>query len=111
MDIVLRNPAALGLLALAVPIVLLYLRRRRAPPCEAAPAAIWSRVLAARPGWSRWLAMRDRVSSTAQLFALALIALAAAEPADGGPVCTALILIAAALLSVEGWAFHRRWTN
>ena len=111
MGIVFRNPYALGLLALAVPIVLAYRRRRRVAQCETAAAAIWIRVLAARPGWNRWLAARDRVPLTIQLVALALIALAAAEPALDGPVCEVLLLITAALLGVEAWAFHRRWTS
>jgi len=105
------NPCALGLLALAVPIVLAYRRRRRAAPCETAAAAIWVRVLAARPTWRRWLAVRDRAALAIQLVALALIALAAAEPAADWPLCESLVVAAAALLLIEAWAYQRWWTS
>jgi hypothetical protein len=77
---------------LAIPIVILYLRRLRLPQEQIATGMIWQQVLAeqrARSAWRRW---RRGVSLAVQLAMLALLVFALAEPQIPPPKTIVLII-------------------
>jgi len=77
---------------LAIPIAMLYLRRRRLPREQTATGMIWQQVLAeqrARSAWQRW---RRGVSLAVQLAMLTLLVFALAEPQIPPPKRIALII-------------------
>jgi len=77
---ILANPIALLWGLLAVPVVLLYMRRLRARRETVATGAIWQQVLAEENRRSAWQPFRHRVSLAVQLTGLGLLVLAAADP-------------------------------
>jgi hypothetical protein len=92
MSVTLANPLALWLGLLAAPVVILYLIRVRVPRQQVATGMFWEQVFAAegsRHSWRRW---RRSVSLLAQVVALALVVLAAAEPWWPAPRHSALII-------------------
>ena len=101
------NPAALWWALLAVPIVLLYLRTTRTPRHTVATGFLWAKALEEHKVRSRWRPWRQPVSLALQLAILALIVLATAGPAGRA---TWLLVSAAAILVLESYFFHRRWT-
>src|SRR5687767_5271062 len=74
------NPAALGLLALAIPILLLHVLRPRSEQHTVSSTFLWRNVArpvsAARP----WQRLRPSVLLFLQLLAVAILALAVADP-------------------------------
>jgi Mg-chelatase subunit ChlD/uncharacterized membrane protein len=74
------NPAALGLLALAIPVLLLHVLRPRREQRTVSSTFLWRSVArpvsAARP----WQRLRPSVLLALQLLAVALLALAVADP-------------------------------
>lgn len=94
------NPLALLWGLLAVPIVILYLRRTRLRREPVATSMIWEQVFAAeqaRAAWQRW---RHRVSLAVQLLILALVVVAMADPQIPAPRHIVLILDNSASMNV-----------
>ena len=77
---------------LAVPIVILYLRRMRLRREPVATSMIWERVLAAEGARSAWQRWRKPVSLAVQLILLFLWVLALAEPQIPPPQQLVLII-------------------
>lgn len=77
---------------LAIPIVILYLRRLRLPQEQIATGMIWQQVLAEQRGRSAWRRWRRPVSLAVQLAMLALLVLALAEPQIPPPKTIVLII-------------------
>ncbi len=104
------NPAALWAGLLAVPIVILYLRRPRWRQLPVSAAWFWQDALAAEPTRTVWQPWRGPVSLAVQLTTLALLVLAWADPRCGDVrLWTRLAGAAAALLAVEWSLYQRRW--
>jgi len=104
-----HHPEAWIWALLAVPLVLLHLRRGRSRSVAVAAGFLWEQVLAARPLRSRWLRWRRAVSLVVDLVVLALIVGAMAEPAGGGPGWRYLGGAAVAALTLQWYLFQRRW--
>lgn len=128
-----NNPSAFWWLLLAIPIVILYLRRHPAPRQLTATTAIWQQVLAEQPIRSWWHRWRSSASLAVQLAILGLLVFALADPDPGGLIYLRVIyrqaapvfghrpvtswlwssLLGAAVgaIAVEWCLYHRRWTN
>lgn len=103
------HPTAWLWALLALPLVLVHLRRRQPRRVSLATGFLWEQVLAAGPSWSRWLRWREAVSLATELLVLALLVAAMAEPADGEAWWRCLAASAAALLTFQWYLFQRRW--
>lgn len=104
------NPAALWALLLAVPIVILYLRRSRWRPLPTATPWLWQEALAVEPFRAFWQPWRGPVSLAVQLTILVLLVLALADPRAGDVrLWTRLAGVAAVLVAVEWPLYQRRW--
>jgi hypothetical protein len=104
------NPAALWAGLLAVPIVILYLRRPRWRQLPTNAASLWQEALAAEPARTAWQPWRRPVSLAVQLTTLALLVLALADPCYGHFRPWAWLAAAAAVLLVGEWSlYQRRW--
>jgi len=77
---------------LAIPIVILYLRRLRLPQEQIATGMIWQQVLAEQRGRSAWRRWRRGVSLAVQLAMLALLVFALAEPQIPPPKRIVLVI-------------------
>ncbi|MHC4180853.1 MAG: VWA domain-containing protein, partial [Planctomycetota bacterium] len=87
-----ENPLALLGLLLAVPVVILYLRRIRLRRQPVATNVLWERVFAEQPIRSAWQRWRYPASLAVQLTLLALIVAALADPQIPGPRQIVLII-------------------
>jgi hypothetical protein len=104
------NPAALWALVLAIPVVVLYVRRPRLQQLPTATTALWRKALAAEPARTIWQPWRGPVSLAVQLTMLALVVLALADPYCGHVRLAAWLAAAAAVLAVVEWPlYQRRW--
>ncbi|MEW6473357.1 MAG: VWA domain-containing protein [Actinomycetota bacterium] len=74
------NPAALGLLALAIPIVLLHILRPRRPQIVVGSTYLWKPLAQPVSAASPWQKLRPSLLLILQLLAVALLALAVARP-------------------------------
>jgi hypothetical protein len=77
----LLRPESLVWGLLAIPLVVLYLRRDRIPRHIVAAGSLWQQVLAERTARARWRRWRRLASLAAQLAILFALVLAMAEPA------------------------------
>ncbi len=94
---------------LALPLVLVYLRRR-GPRRVTVPAGfLWERVFAANASRSRWLRWRKAMSLVVELGVLMLLVAVAAEPAGGARWWQYLAATAVAALTLQWFLFQRRW--
>jgi hypothetical protein len=106
------NPAAFCWGLLAIPIVLLYLRKPKPHRESVATGSIWEQVLAeqrARTAWRRW---RHGASLAVQLLILALFVLALAGDCpigENGTVSFIAGVCLAVLLVAEWCLYQRRW--
>ena len=73
-------PIALGLLALAIPIILLYLLRLRREPLVVSSTVLWRRVLEDKAANAPWQRLRRNWLLLLQLLLLALLVLALCRP-------------------------------
>jgi hypothetical protein len=127
MELTFRYPESLTWALLAVPLVLVYIRRDRIPRQVVGTGWLWQRVLADRTVRVRWFRWRRVASLAVQLAVLLMLVLAMAEPVIGptgtvsvgaesisespGAGCWAWLAIAVAMVLVAEWRwFHRRWT-
>jgi hypothetical protein len=110
-----QNPAAFWWGLLAIPIVLLYLRRPTPRRESVATGSIWQQVLGeqrARTAWRRW---RHGASLALQLLILATFVLALAgdcpnfRVGENGTVPFWAAASGAALLVAEWCLYQRRW--
>ncbi|HET9442899.1 MAG TPA: VWA domain-containing protein, partial [Acidimicrobiales bacterium] len=76
----LANPAGLFLLALAVPIVVLHVLRPRRPPVVVSSTWLWEQVTRPVSSATPWQRLRVSTLLVLQLLAVALLALAVAQP-------------------------------
>ncbi|HEV7863250.1 MAG TPA: VWA domain-containing protein, partial [Acidimicrobiia bacterium] len=74
------NPAALGLLALAIPIVVLHILRPRRPEVLVGSTYLWTPLAEPVSAASPWQRLRPSLLLLLQLLAVALLALAVARP-------------------------------
>lgn len=74
------NPAALGLLALAIPIVLLHILRPRRPEVVVGSTYLWKPLAEPVSAASPWQKLKPSLLLILQLLAVALLALAVARP-------------------------------
>ena len=74
------NPAALGLLALAIPIVLLHILRPRRPEVVVGSTYLWKPLSEPVSAASPWQRLRPSLLLILQLLAVALLAVAVARP-------------------------------
>ncbi len=86
------NPLALLWGLLAVPVVILYLRRIRLRREPVATGMFWERVFAEQPIRSAWQWWRHPASLAVQLIVLTLIVTALADPQIPGPRQIVLII-------------------
>ncbi len=86
------NPSALLWGLLAVPVVILYLRRIRLRREPVATDLLWERVFAEQPMRTAWQRWRWAVSLAVQLVVLGLIVMALADPQIPGPRRIVLIV-------------------
>jgi hypothetical protein len=103
------RPAAWFLALLAVPLVLLYLRRRRPRCVSVAAGFLWQQVLAEGASDGRWLRWRTAASFAVELAVLLLIVAAMAEPAGGATWWRYLAAAALTVLTAQWYLFQRRW--
>ena len=108
---VFAHPDAWFWALLAVPLVLLHLRRRRPRRVVVATGFLWRQVLAPGVPRTRWLGWRPVASAAADLAVLMLIVAAMAEPVGERSWPAALTVAALAALTVEAWLFQQRWLN
>jgi len=94
---------------LAVPLVLLYLRRRRPRRVVVAAGLLWEQVLASHAARSRWLRWRKPMSLAVEVVVLMLLVAAMAEPAGGASWWRYLAASAVAALMLQWCLFQRRW--
>lgn len=88
----LAHPYALLWALMAVPILLLYRRRIRAPRQSVATAMFWEQVFAEDGARSRWQPRRHSVSLAVQLTLLSLFVAAMSDPLIPGPQHVVLIV-------------------
>ncbi len=88
----LTYPKALFLAVLAVPIVLVYLRRARPRRRSVAAGFLWEQVLGAPGRRSAWWTYRHPVSLGVQLVVLAMLVVALAGPRFGAPATVVLLV-------------------
>jgi hypothetical protein len=81
----LTYPAALGWALLAIPLVLLYVRREPVRREVTSTGAIWQQVFAAHRFRARWQRWRHPASLVLHLLILGLIVLALAQPETAPP--------------------------
>lgn len=93
------NPKALILAALAVPVVLLYLRRVRPARRSVATGFLWEQVFGASERRSAWWPYRHPVSLCVQLAVLAMLVLALAGPRVHAPATLVLVIDNSASMS------------
>ena len=73
-------PTALGLIALAIPIIIFYMLRLRRQPAQISSLLLWQRVLQDHVANAPWQRMRRNLLLLLQLLILALLVLALARP-------------------------------
>ena len=73
-------PAALGLSALAIPIIIFYMLRLRRQPVQISSLMLWQRVLQDQAANAPWQRVRRNLLLLLQLLILALLVLALARP-------------------------------
>ena len=93
------NPNAMIWGLLAVPIVILYLRRIRPPRHSVATGPLWGKIYPAEQSDSVWWWLRHVLSLGTQLLILALLVLALAEPHFRPPRRVVLVVDASASMS------------
>jgi len=93
------NPEALILAALALPVVLLYLRRVRPVRRSVAAGFLWEQVFGAPERRSAWWMYRHPVSLCVQLAVLGLLVVALAEPHVRPPATLVLVIDNSASMS------------
>ena len=76
----LANPAALGLLALAIPVLLLHVLKPRREQRTVASTFLWRSVAQPVSAAKPWQRLRPSVLLLLQLLAVALLAVAVADP-------------------------------
>jgi Mg-chelatase subunit ChlD len=74
------NPTALWLLALAIPVLLLHVLRPRRQPLEVASTFLWEAVSTPVSAASPWQKLKPSILLLVQLLAVALLAVAVAQP-------------------------------
>jgi len=82
----LLTPAGLALLALAVPILLLYMLKLRRKPVPVSSILLWTRLLRDQQANTPWQKLKRNLLLFLQLLILAALALAFARPAWPTPV-------------------------
>ncbi|MEM7033297.1 MAG: VWA domain-containing protein [Chloroflexota bacterium] len=73
-------PAALGFIALAIPIIIFYMLRLRRQPMPISSLLLWQRVLEDQAANAPWQRLRRNLLLLLQLLLLALLVLALARP-------------------------------
>jgi hypothetical protein len=73
-------PAALGFIALAIPIIIFYMLRLRRQPAPISSLLLWQRVLQDHEANAPWQRVRRNLLLLLQLLLLALLVLALARP-------------------------------
>ncbi len=73
-------PTALGLIALAIPIIIFYMLRLRRQPAQISSLLLWQRVLQDHAANAPWQRVRRNLLLLLQLLILALLVLALARP-------------------------------
>lgn len=73
-------PAALGLAALSIPIIIFYMLRLRRQPAQVSSLLLWRRVLQDHQANAPWQRLRRNLLLLLQLLLLALLVLALARP-------------------------------
>src|SRR5438552_10304688 len=73
-------PAALGLLALAIPIIIFYMLRLRREELPVSSSLLWRRALQDRTANAPWQRLRRNLLLLLQLLLLLLLALSLARP-------------------------------
>lgn len=86
------RPTAMFWAVLAVPVVILYLRRFRAPVVPVSTGFLWDEVVTAGGARQRWRRWREGVSLGVQLAVLGVLVLGAAEPYLRPPHRTVLVI-------------------
>jgi hypothetical protein len=102
------HPEAWFWALLALPLVLLHMRRRQPRRVTVATGSIWRQLLEAETSRARWLRWRPAASLAADLAVLLLIVAAMAEPAGGTIGWIALAGAALVVLTVQWHLFQRR---
>ncbi len=74
------TPAALGLLALAIPILIFYMLRLRRQPARVSSLLLWQKVLQDHQANAPWQRIRRNLLLLLQLLILLLVVLALARP-------------------------------
>jgi len=82
----LLTPAGLGLLALAIPILLLYMLKLRRKPVQVSSTLLWERMLRDQQANTPWQKLKRNLLLFLQLLILTALALALARPALITPV-------------------------
>lgn len=82
----LLTPAALALLALTVPILLLYMLKLRRKSVQVSSTLLWERLLRDKQANTPWQKLKRNLLLFLQLLILAALALALARPALRAPV-------------------------
>lgn len=80
------TPAGLALLALAIPILLLYMLKLRRKPVQVSSTLLWERLLRDQQANTPWQKLRRSLLLFLQLLILAALVLAFARPALPTPV-------------------------
>ncbi len=98
------NPKALIWAALALPVVVLYLRRMRPRRLWVSTGFLWEQVLPGHFAGSSWRRFRHSVSLCLQLTILALVIVAMAEPRLARPSQVVLIIdTSASMKATDVW--------
>ncbi|GAB4504897.1 MAG: BatA and WFA domain-containing protein [Anaerolineales bacterium] len=87
------TPAAFGFLALAIPILLLYMLKLRRKPVQVSSTLLWEQLLRDRQANAPWQKLRRNLLLFLQLLILAALSLALARPAVQTPVVASGSLI------------------
>lgn len=82
-------PAGLALLALAIPILLLYMLKLRRKPAQVSSTLLWERLLRDQQANTPWQRLKRSLLLLLQLLILAALVLALARPALPTPVVAA----------------------
>ena len=105
------HPEAWFWAMLAVPLVLVRLRRRPPRSVAVATGFLWQQVLAPGSLRSRWMRWRPVASVVTDLAVLLSIVAAMAEPAGGRAWSIALIVAALAMLTLQAYLYQQRWMS
>lgn len=87
------TPAAFGFLALAIPILLLYMLKLRRKPVQVSSTLLWEQLLRDRQANAPWQKLRRNLLLFLQLLILVALSLALARPAIQTPVVASGSLI------------------